>query len=310
MRSQENSLFAFCYKRGPLQITARRTWLQGMAATIGALVVLIASPVLAQSESAQALVQRSSIVVSGKVVRVNASMEPLQAVSPRTVVIMITRMYAGAEIAGDQKGQMATVILSQPTTALAVGKEALFFGNPRFVGKSLTIAGEGELLADAARAAKNDLEVALQSRRDRPFRERVTAASSIFRGMVESERDLGDGADDKDSGPESESEHDPEWHVASVRVVAAISGAQNDALVNVIFPASRDVMWFKSPKLKVGQEAIFITHKADKGDTRLMKAPGVAEFLERQTAEVVSEPSDTLPVADEARVRNLLVKRN
>lgn len=263
----------------------------------------------AQDESAKALAERSAIVVEGKVLRANASLESNQPASPLTVVITITRMYSGEEIAGDQKGRTATVILSRPRPTMKTGTEAIFFGNPRFVGKSLTIASEGELPIASARSASSDLNVGLQSRRDRPLRERIEAASSVFEGRVESERALSAPADQPGRLREPPSEHDPEWHVAAVRVVTALKGSERGALVNVIFPASRDIMWFNAPKLMVGQELVFITHKPSAEDTRLMRAPGVAEFLERQPAEVVSEPFDTVPASDVPRVRNVLEGR-
>jgi hypothetical protein len=280
----------------------------GAAALMAVAAFLYAGHALSQSDSVSNLIERSAIVVSGTVARVNASLEPLQKASPQTIVIKVSRIYAGAEIAGDQAGRMVTVILRRPAESHMVGTEVLFFGNPRFAGKSLTIAEEGEVLGDAVGAAIKDLENALQARRERPLRERLAAASSIFRGMVESERELDEGPEEKDESRELESEHDPEWHVASVRVVTAISGVENGAIINVIFPASRDIMWFKAPKLKAGQEAIFVTHKTRKDDERLMRARGVVEFLERESAVLVSEPLDALPVSDEGRVRNLLAK--
>lgn len=277
-----------------------------MAAAISAAAAMFTVNAVAQDESARALAERSAIVVAGKVLRVNATLDPMQAASTRTVVITVSRMYAGAEIAGDQKGRTATVILSRPSTTLKAGTEGLFFGNPRFLGKSLTIADEGELFADAARAASANLEASFQARRDQPLRERIASASSVFRGRVESERAVAAGPDQPGKLPEPPSEHDPEWHVASVRVLTALQSSEQGALVNVIFPASRDVVWFNAPKLKAGQEAIFITHRPDKDDAQLMRAPGVAEFLEKQSAEVVSQPFDTVPPSEESRVRTLL----
>jgi hypothetical protein len=276
-------------------------------AVLGPLTAMAATEAPAQEGSAAALLQRSAIVVAGKVVRVKASLEPMQAASPNTIVITISRMYAGAEIAGDQKGRMATVLLGQPSPAVKPGVEALFFGNPRFIGKSLTIADEGELLAGAARAASVDLEATVQTRQDQPLAERVASASSIFRGRVESEHPISV-ADRAGERREPASEHDPEWQVASVRVLTSLRGAMEGALVNVIFPASRDVMWFNAPKLKEGQESIFITQAPERSGERLMRAPGVAAFLQTQPAEVVSQPFDVAPVSDEARVRALLAK--
>jgi hypothetical protein len=272
-------------------------------AVSGVVGIMLTADALAQAETMKALAERSAIVVEGEVVRVNASMEPLQPASPQTVVIRISRMHAGTEIAGDQQGHTATVVLSGATSAMKVGTKALFFGNPRFVGKSLTIADEGELLASAAKA---EVDVGLQARRDQPLRERIAAASSIFLGKVEEERPLSAAADQPSSSREPPSEHDPEWHVASVRVLAALKGTDPGALVNILFPASADIVWFNARKLKPGQEGVFLPHAPNKDDMRLIGSPGVAKFLATQPAEVISEPFDVLPASDEARVRTLL----
>jgi hypothetical protein len=264
--------------------------------------------VCAQNESAKSFAERSSIVVAGKVVRVNASLEPLQTASPQTVVIAITKMYSGADIAGDQTGHNATVVLSRPSPALKVGAEAVFFGNPAFIGKSLTIADQGELLAGAAMPAAAELESYVQARRDQPVAMRIAAANLVFRGKVESERALAPEADRPETSRGEYSEHDPEWHVASVRVLTPIRNGDQGAVVSVVFPASRDIAWFNSPKLTVGEEAIFITHRPETDNEEFMHAPGVAALLKERPAEVVSEPFDVLPVLDEPRVRALAAK--
>ncbi len=286
--------------------TSRRDWIRRVMTAIPLAGAISAVPALAQDETAKALAERSAIVVAGKVVRVNASLEPLQPASSQTIVITVSRMYSGAEIAGDQRGRMATVVLSSAAKAMKVGTEALFFGNPRFIGTSLTIISEGELLSGAGGAPAAAVSLGVQGQRDQPVRERIAAATSIFRGRVESERALAPAAGQAGAPAQPPSEHDPEWHIASVRVVTPLRGGTQGALVNVLFPASRDIVWFNAPKLAVGQEAIFITHRADQEDARLLRAPGLADILAAQPVEIVSQPFDTVPVGDEARVRALI----
>jgi hypothetical protein len=261
-------------------------------------------PSMAQNESAKSLAERSAIVVRGTVLRVNASEEPLQAASANTAVVHVLSMLAGAEITGDQTGRNVTVILSRPS-ALKVGAEALFFGNPRFIGKSLTIVDEGEIPSPNAGAGSKDLELGLQARRDQPVRERLATASLVFRGKVESERPLVV-TDQTSRLRVPPSEHDPEWHVAQVRIITPLRGGNKEALVMVIFPASRDIMWFNSPKLKPGLEGVFITHKPEKDQELLLRATGVTAFMEKQPAELVTHPFDFLPASEEGRVRGLL----
>jgi hypothetical protein len=104
-----------------------RNRLQLVLAILALSAVVTGDRVFAQNESARTLTERSAIVVRGKVLKTNASNEPLVAASSRTAVILVQQMYAGSEIAGDQTGRKVTVILSRPQR-LKVGEEALFFG--------------------------------------------------------------------------------------------------------------------------------------------------------------------------------------
>src|SRR5258708_1172636 len=161
-----------------------RDWLPFVTAALILSASITAVTALAETD-ARAAAERASIGVRGKVLRTNASDEPLLAPSNQTAIISVDEMYAGNEIAGDQKGQTVTVILTQPNV-VKPGEEALFFGNPRFLGKSLTIADEAELPASAAASASS----AVQARRDRPVLERLAAANLVFRGMVERVRPI------------------------------------------------------------------------------------------------------------------------
>ena len=87
-----------------------------------------------------------------------------------------------------------------------------------FAGKSLTIADQGELVAGAGTPAAAELDAHIQARHDRPLAARVATASLVFRGRVESDRALAPEADKPEPSRGESSEHDPEWHVASVRV--------------------------------------------------------------------------------------------
>ncbi len=279
-----------------------RDWLPFVTAALILSASITAGTAFAQTE-ARAAAERSSIVVRGKVLRTNASDEPLLAPSNQTAIISVDEMYAGNEIAGDQKGQTVTVILTQPN-AVKPGEEALFFGNPRFLGKSLTIADEAELPASAAASASS----AVQARRDRPVLERLAAANLVFRGMVESVRPIaGETAAAQGTRTKAPpSEHDPEWHVATVRIVTPLRGGAAGEIVNVVFAASRDITWFNSPKLKQGQDAVFIAHSPSKEEEPIYRSSGLDKFLGTETIYLVTEPFAVLPAADEGRIRRLL----
>jgi hypothetical protein len=274
-------------------------------------ILLLASCPLAIAQRSNQMADfagRSAIVVLGTVTKLAASEEPLLAPTNATVVIKIEQMFAGSEFAGDQTGHTATVIVTKPGD-LKVGTKALFFGNPRFVGKTITIADVGELPAarPEAQNIQQTLEPGLQARRDAPVVARLGIAQMIFRGTVESVRPLE--AESKDRKSELRDEHDPDWQVAMVRVTSNMRGTEKGAVIPVIFAASRDIMWFNSPKPKSGEEALFIGHRPQEAEMTLLRSTGILRFVEEQHPVFVTEPFDVLPASDEKRVVGLLEKK-
>jgi hypothetical protein len=270
-------------------------------------VIAVAAGAFAQP-SAATLAEQSSIVVRARVMQLNASDEPLVPASGRTAVVTVQQMFAGSEIAGDQTGKLMTVILSRPE-AVQSGEEALFFGNPRFLGKTVTIADEGELPQQAVAPNLQAVERAVQARHDAPLRSRLATADLVLRGKVESIRPLESPTAERErekrgSGPGSE--HDPEWQVATVRVATSLRGTQAGQNVTVIFAASRDITWYHAPKLKTGQDAVFILHAATKEEATLTRTPAMAQLIVKQPVYLVTEPSDVLTPQDEVRVRTLM----
>jgi hypothetical protein len=252
----------------------------------------------------EALAARSPVVVLGSVTRVAASEEPLLASSRATVVIKIQRMFAGSEFAGDQTGRIATVILSEPRS-LKVGSEVLFFGNPRFIGKTLTIADEGEL--PAPRIEVGEIPVALargiQARRDAPVRARLALAALVFRGTVESVRPA---ENSEEKAAEPRTEHDPEWQLAVVRVTRGVRGVKDGDVIPIIFSASRDIVWFNSPKLQTGGQILVLAHPPQEDELRLLRGARISSLVKEQRAFIVSQPYDVLPVQDEKRLSILV----
>lgn len=258
----------------------------------------------AQDEAA-ALSARSSVIVRGKVLKTNASEEPLVEPSNQTAVISVEEMYAGKEIAGDQRGRKATVILNRPES-VKVGEEAVFFGNARFLGASMTIADEGELPPSSAGVRGPALQEGVNAQKDAPIRNRLAAAALVFRGTVENIHPL-EAKEEQGKRPSApSSEHDPEWQVATVRVTTALRGGEPGRAVTLLFAASRDITWFNSPKLKPGQDAIFLPRAPKKEEEEMYRSSALAKLMETQTVYLVTEPYDVLPPAQEARVRAML----
>jgi hypothetical protein len=248
--------------------------------------------------------QNANVIFTATVVAVHKSAEEMVSATDRTAVVKISRMDLGADIAGDQAGRLATILLSPSAPKIAPGQALRIAGNIRFIGKSLTVddVSEHPLSGDGSSP------LATGGSKDRALLPLLAAASAIFVGRVEEVHALTDskGEAQNTRAPESTSEHDPLWSVASVRVLDPIKGAEKGALVSIVFSASRDVMWFNSPKLAVSQEALLITHPPAASGARLEEDRGVREYLAKAPASVIDRPLESLSNKEVAHVRGLL----
>jgi len=118
---------------------------------------------------------------------------------------------------------------------------------------------------------------------------RIAAADLVVAGRVRSVQ----------PGPVAPflSEHDPLWQDAIVEVQTYIKGAHRKWVV-IRFASSMDVAWFQSPKLKKGEEHIFILKKfISAGTPTTAIVNGVA-----QLAYTAPDPQDVLSKNDLSRV--------
>jgi hypothetical protein len=284
---------------------------RGLVRALGALflISILLTLSAAQVSEIQKWTEKSSIVVRGRIVRVDSSDEPLLRATNNTVIITVLQMFSGTEFAGDLQGQNATVILGG-TQRFKDGEELTFFGNPRFIGRSVTIADEGEVLAPTAGPTLTpELQNALQSRRGLPSLNRLEQAAAVFRGTVEAVHPLESEVAAGKRNRVRTSEHDPDWQVSTVRVLNGMRGVETGQSLTILFSASRDIEWFHAPKLKQGQEAVFIAHRPTKEELQSYREGPVADLAAKPSTFLVTEPFDVLPASEENRVRNLMATK-
>jgi hypothetical protein len=92
------------------------------------------------------------------------------------------------------------------------------------------------------------------------------------------------------------SEHDPQWRDAVVQVDNVIKGRVANKEITVRFPASTDVAWYKSPKLKEGQQAVFIL--GEDGATL-----GHANAAAGEAPPAITRPNSVLPITSLSEIR-------
>ena len=106
------------------------------------------------------------------------------------------------------------------------------------------------------------------------------------------------------------SEHDPKWRQAVINIDETHKGSHQSNQVNVVFPASTDVRWYKAPKFQAGQKGVFVLHKTkmktdEHHELRAMAkaAKGAHDEVEVYTA---LHPADFQPLTQKAVVKAMI----
>lgn len=258
--------------------------------------VLLPLAVAAQQDLAR-LVLEAPLIFRGTVVGAASTALPLPMPNGRVFRVRVDQTVRGADSVGDFAGQEVVLV----RTTDAERKEAIFFVRPFAYGKTLAaeVIGELDVPADTKGFAAQVARIEQQDA-DARLLARAASADAVIVGRVlavepvRGERGL-------------PSEHDPEWVVAQVAVVRAIRGQPKartcgqGSCVEVAFAQSKDIRWFRAPKLAPGQEAVFLLRPAQ---SELLR-----EGEEPPAAYVLMHPDDLRPVSEETRLREL-IRRN
>jgi hypothetical protein len=195
----------------------------------------------------KSLVEGSSIVFLGTV-RPETRLRRESSMGTRAGLVRIETVLEAPAVLGNLRGVEVTVLWRDH--ALKPGAKDIFFTNAASYGERITLAEVGRAPSKQQKA----VEAAIEERRQGPLRTRVTEAELIVIGAVE-EVELPEGP-----GPEFD---DPLFGKAYVRAESSIKGSVPGEWVEVLFASSKDVRWYASPKLRPGQEGIFLLRRGE-----------------------------------------------
>jgi hypothetical protein len=208
---------------------------------------------LAAEGGIERLVEAASFIFVGKVsARGRSSVRDLTP-RPELVVAELERQLRVDPVLGDLTGRPITV-LPAPGADVAVGSRLIFFANSWVHAEEIAVAAVANTVADdkteeLVRKAVDDLP-------RRRLAARVAQARLIVHAVVGSVERVTD-------VPEPVSEHRPDWHRARLRVQQVMKGEARRGqarAVSAYFPGSDDVAFRDVPKLRAGEEAVYLLH--------------------------------------------------
>jgi hypothetical protein len=245
------------------------------------------------------LVRQSRFIFKGTVEKLGAVTMSAAPASEQTVVVKVDEIIHAPQIFKDLTGNDITVQLAEPGT-LKERQQAVFFTNPWLYGESVAVQEVGRQdvsrrggAAESERFRRKVSEF-IERQPDDELREHLAAVDAVVVGIVYNTKPLAS------SGSQPTPEHDAEWWEASVSVESVEKGDISRTSVAVAFANSMDVAWFEAPKLRVGQEGIWLLHLRQK--VADLEVPG----LPLTSAYVVIHPLDAHHKDAVDRLRKLL----
>jgi hypothetical protein len=258
--------------------------------------------------SQAALVQQSTIIFAGTVTQLAATSFADVPRSEQTIVVRVDSVLKKPPAVSLRKGDNVTVEVKDPG-AFQPGMQVTFYTDGWMFGSGVAVkelshatrpsgANPGETIA-AEEKALGQVERQIS---DEELKQRLASADFVVVGRVTEVRKWT--APEVASVPHRVTEHDPDWHDATIKIESVLKGPKpkKNKLV-VRFPQCNDVAWAHSPKFEKHEEGIFFLKKDEVSGAPVALLDGA-----QVNAYTCLRPGDWLPKSEEARVRSLLKK--
>jgi hypothetical protein len=233
-------------------------------------------------------VQESPFIFSGTVVNAGGSNVDIVPAGSDTAVVRVDEVMSSTGTLADFGGAEITVKLA-PGDVVRDGSRSTFLTTPLAYGKSMAVKVNRRVGSNDAARVRTEIGAATQRNADNTLAARLTTAELVVLGKVDAVR--------LPEPPARLTEHDPQFAETIVAVESVEKGDAPAPTVVVLQARSTDVMWYRAPKLQVGQRALFL----------LRRAPALTGA--RTNTFAVVEAIDVQPPEQLERVRTLL-RRN
>lgn len=236
------------------------------------------------------LLERAGFVFFGRIRRLGAATMASVPVTESTAVVRVEEVVRAPDAVGDQTGREITVELRTPR--IKPKGRALFFTEGLSFGESIAVREIGRVRTKDPGRLRKEVDELMERRAGQALERRVAGSDLIVVGRIGAMRPIGR-ADEK----RSRSEHDPDWWEAAIEAESVERGRHDlRKPVPLIFPNSRDVMWYQAPKPSPGQDGVW-----------LLRRPQIEELPEE--AYTALDPLDYQPRDQLDRVREAIERR-
>lgn len=228
---------------------------------------------MSKSSKAEKLASQATFIFKGTVKRLKAATIPGLTVTDKTTVVGVDEILRASEALQHFAGADITVQLGDGEN-IGEGERALFYTTSWVLGESLAVVSLGHTPVGGAAAAARDSALSSGDETIQRLQKKVADADTVVTGRVTDVRLAREPLPAKGGARKSGrdeygpiSEHNPIWQEAVIEVSDVEKGQGTQKQILVRFPESTDVMWADAPKLRLGQEGVFLL-KNEKGQRK------------------------------------------
>ena len=215
-----------------------------------------------------------------------------------TAIVQVDRVVSAPDMFTSLAGHQVTVRFKKPM-GIRKGSSMTFFTNGWIFGTSIAVDVVGTAEETRGREMATLVRGAVISSQDSILSARLDSAALAVVGTVTK-------VTKSDKGPTHISEHDPNWHEATIDVDEVIKGKKGVKQATVLFPNSDDVRWHKVGKYTAGQQGIWMLQKGEAQASKGIPAKVFAAIPGGPDVMTALHPADYLPLHELERVRALV----
>lgn len=250
----------------------------------------------------------AAFVATGKVIKLNASTLP-DVETANTLIFQVESVIKSPSLFADLAGHQVTIRFDK-LPDVKEGAEMTVFANGWIFGATVGLDAVSYTLDSDTQVAAAGVAKDTTTTEEADLKDRLNSAATVVVGKVSSvEKKPDDPAMFAQLVPNETqttriSEHDPDWHEATIQVNETLKGAAAPE-VKVLFPKSDDVRWYGVNKFEEGQQGIWLLQNSQNQNTAGI-APRLLAAIPREPALTALHTNDFVPLDDLGKIKSLL----
>jgi len=253
--------------------------------------------------------KQAAFIVTGKVVKTNAATMQ-EIATEQTLILQIETIIKAPSMFASLVGQQITVRF-HTMPDLNEGATMTIYANGWIFGETIAVDAVDYSTASDKREVISKATAEMATAEDASLKERLDSAEAAVVGKVtkiEKKEDppkrVSLAADTTETTHISE--HDPNWHEATIRVDETLKGISDAKEVKVAFPKSDDARWYGIPKFREGQEGVWLLQKGKAQNTRGLSPKIIAAIPEDENVLTTLHANDFLPLSELGKIKSLI----